>query len=191
MQARDTVPAPVMDAAPSGVWLDSGHGGNGNGRSQHVDVSHSTFVPSLLNQHFAFMEELLETQELVMGALFAAPAVGSISAPAPIDVEPVAGNGHGYLHAPALTASAPDAVIEEMVAPAAAAFPDRIARPAVDEVAVAPALQVIARVEAPAVDVSAALLAIVSERTGYPPEMLGLDLDMEATAADVGRCGTG
>ena len=41
-------------------------------------------------------------------------------------------------------------------------------------------LQVAVAVSAPAFDAQQALLAIVAERTGYPPEMLGLDADLEA-----------
>jgi len=75
--------------------------------------------------------------------------------------------------APATVAPAPEPVVapspEPIVAPAAMA-----------ELAPAPVVPAAAASPAPADEVAAKVLAIVAEKTGYPPEMLDLDLDLEA-----------
>ncbi len=70
-----------------------------------------------------------------------------------------------------------------LIEPAHPALADQRPRPATpaEAPAAAPASQRTAPVAAaPRVDIQAALLAIVSDKTGYPEEMLGLDLDLEA-----------
>ncbi|MBD2489931.1 type I polyketide synthase [Aulosira sp. FACHB-615] len=137
------------------------------------------------------------------------PATTKIVAPAPV-VEPVAknGNGNGNGHKPVETpvapapqpvAVAPAPVIETPVAPApqpvaVASAPQPVAftpTPVVETpapVVPIPTPQPVAVVSAPviaapAVDVSDLdknLLAIISDKTGYPVEMLELEMDMEA-----------
>ncbi|MBD2438554.1 type I polyketide synthase [Nostoc sp. FACHB-110] len=127
------------------------------------------------------------------------PVTTKIVAPTPI-VEPVAknGNGNGNGHKPVETPVAP------VPQPVAVAPAPVIETPAPQPVAVAPAPQPVAFtpapvvpipapqpvavvsapvVAAPAVDVSDLdknLLAIISDKTGYPVEMLELEMDMEA-----------
>ncbi|MBD2302192.1 type I polyketide synthase [Nostoc sp. FACHB-190] len=136
------------------------------------------------------------------------PATTKIVAPTPV-VEPVAknGNGNGYAKpvempvapAPQAVAVAPTPVIETPVAPvpqpvAVASAPQPVAftpTPVVETpapVVPIPTPQPVAVVSAPviaapAVDVSDLdknLLAIISDKTGYPVEMLELEMDMEA-----------
>src|SRR3546814_11393822 len=44
-------------------------------------------------------------------------------------------------------------------------------------------------VVAAAIDFTAALIGIVAERTGYPPEMLAMDADLEADRSEERRVG--
>ncbi|BFU42253.1 SDR family NAD(P)-dependent oxidoreductase [Krasilnikovia sp. MM14-A1004] len=74
------------------------------------------------------------------------------------------------LEAAPVTALAPAPVA--VVAPVAPALPDVVAAPAAQVAVLAPA--------APALDVQGAVLTVISERTGYPEELIELDLDLEA-----------
>ncbi len=105
--------------------------------------------------------------------------------------------GRAYLHLLEMQPVALDAVHAAPApppAPVAAALPDEESAPAWDDdepvartippqpapveaAQPAPAAQAPAT---PAADLTAALLAIVAEKTGYPPEMLDLTMDMEA-----------
>ncbi|MCU1262148.1 MAG: beta-ketoacyl synthase, partial [Bryobacterales bacterium] len=114
----------------------------------------------VMKSHFALMEQFLETQEIVMRQ-FMSPDYDLAT------TEPV-----------------PAAVHSGQLESAFGAVP--IAMP--EPVAVATALTLPEAVSAPSEpgpltssnNLEAVLLKIVSDRTGYPAEMLGLDLDMEA-----------
>ncbi|GAB1643165.1 SDR family oxidoreductase [Krasilnikovia sp. MM14-A1259] len=67
------------------------------------------------------------------------------------------------------------------VVPAAAAAPSYVAAvPAASAAAQVAVAAPVAVVTAPALDVQGAVLAVISERTGYPEELIELDLDLEA-----------
>jgi malonyl CoA-acyl carrier protein transacylase len=78
------------------------------------------------------------------------------------------------------------ALLGQPIAPSTGIVASAMVMPAAQQVAAAaapvpaPALEPEAAPDAPAVNVADTLLAIVSERTGYPIEMLDLDLDLEA-----------
>jgi acyl transferase domain-containing protein/NAD(P)-dependent dehydrogenase (short-subunit alcohol dehydrogenase family)/acyl carrier protein len=117
------------------------------------------------------MRQFLNLQERVIqqflgtgGAPMDMPAMPAIPMPA--------------VPAPATVTSptAPVPAAAKVGTPAPAAKPAAAPAPAV----AAAATPVPAPAAAPALDVRAALMEIVAERTGYPQEMLGLDQDMEA-----------
>src|SRR5262249_54673481 len=124
--------------------------------------------PDVLSTHFELMESFLETQEAVMKAFLASggaptvevfePQVGSISdpLPAPPAVHLFKGD----------TTTAISVPLEKGDGREAAGGQQAV------NLTLTP-LQ-------PTTDITETLLQIVSDRTGYPIEMLGLDLDMEA-----------
>lgn len=113
-----------------------------------------------MGHHMAVMDDFLATHEAVMQA-----ALGAGASPA----------ANGASHAAPPPPAPPPA-------PAASAHEVQVAAPSAPE-ASAPAI-VEAPIPAPAtaedVDYGRVLLEVVSERTGYPEEMLDLDLDLEA-----------
>ncbi len=86
-----------------------------------------------------------------------------------------------YEHRPDLK-PAPAPAVETAPAPAmAVAAPVAAAAPAAPAAAAAPVAAAAAPAAAPAADpVTERVLGVVAEKTGYPPEMLELDLDLEA-----------
>jgi acyl transferase domain-containing protein/NAD(P)H-dependent flavin oxidoreductase YrpB (nitropropane dioxygenase family)/NAD(P)-dependent dehydrogenase (short-subunit alcohol dehydrogenase family)/acyl carrier protein len=182
----------------------NGHGnGNGNGHGSVVANGHVHQPPATIEtvgpggerlaevmlQYQHVMQQFLETQRAVMLGYLGAPrqdSSGWRSAPAPLPSHSVA--------PPAGLSVAPPAP-----APIAAAPPPPIAAPApamiAPVIAVAPVAPPPSPVAAPAAATSAAagiaevvlthdeiearLLEVVSERTGYPAEMLSLDADLE------------
>lgn len=138
------------------------------------------------------MARFLETQRNVMLTYLQGGPVNLPAAPPlpGISASPVAGgnghapsNGNGHAHPPApprprpMTAPSPVAPVAEKPAapPAPAATPEPVPTPA----PVTPE----AKAEKPALQrdaLLARLLDLVSQRTGYPKEMLDLDLDLEA-----------
>ncbi|MGZ4166119.1 MAG: beta-ketoacyl synthase N-terminal-like domain-containing protein, partial [Solirubrobacteraceae bacterium] len=130
----------------------------------------------VMTRYQLLMQQFLETQRDVMltylgsapqaprdPAVRALPAPRSPAIPAPSSPEPVA--------ASALPASAPDAA-------ARAAVPAQPA-PAAGPAAAAAAVSANGQPTLTAQDIHDQLLEIVSERTGYPQELLGLDADLE------------
>jgi len=110
------------------------------------------------------MRQFLNLQERVIQQYLGAPA-GAMPATTPLTSVPAM--------AP-FAAPAPAIMAAPAPAPVAAAAPVMAVAP------VAPLLVAAAAAVLPAFNAQAALLEIVSERTGYPMDMLGLDQDLEA-----------
>jgi NAD(P)-dependent dehydrogenase (short-subunit alcohol dehydrogenase family)/acyl carrier protein len=134
------------------------------------------------------MSHFLETQRAVMlaylggtGGAMAAPAPAVPSAAAhPQAAYPTAARAAQETIATTLASLAPG-VAQPAPVPAQPAPTDLATAPV--PAAAAPSTVTTTAAVAPALTrevVSSQLLAIVAERTGYPPEMLGLDLDLEA-----------
>ncbi len=138
--------------------------------------SHERFARSMADTHMAFLRsQEVATQGLVAmvtgqampAAVYAAPAPAYVAAPAaPAYVAPPAAPAYvaapaapAYVAAPAAPAyvAAPFTPLAPIAAPRAAAAPAASGR-----------------------DLSALLLAVVGEKTGYPVEMLRLDMNLEA-----------
>lgn len=125
---------------------------------------------AVMLHHQQLMARFLETQRSVMLAFLegaSAPAeLGAGDAEAIISqplLEPIAVERPAVAARPASPAAAKPRAVVPPVRPSAPAPSGNGARPAIS-------LE----------DVTSKLLAIVSERTGYPPDMLDLDLDLEA-----------
>ncbi len=118
---------------------------------------HAVAIPSsAILDHFALMEEFLRTEEEIMTRM-------SVRGGEPL---PDGRGSEALVPAPVLA-------IQDPPKPNRDPHPSRDHQEAVAAVAtVAPPV--------PQVDLTALLLKVVSERTGYPQEMLGLDQDMEA-----------
>lgn len=148
-------------------------------------------VSDVMVRHQQVMQQFLETQRSIMlaylGAGRPAPEQRWIDATARprervVEVAPaVVTNGHRPAPAPSPAVAAPAA------APPAPIADSRPAPPEPPPSSPSPVTEIVA--PAPPVDahqplsreqVTEQLLAVVSERTGYPPEMLALDADLEA-----------
>lgn len=139
--------APALrDSSPGHALPEDGRGlsvvGENGGLTPRVDA------PNVVREHFAIMEQFLDTENDVMYALLAA---GGGARPIPLS---------------------PKAV--DLAAPAAA--PAEASVPRSEPISEA----ALVAVSKPSAVLEEALIEIVSDRTGYPPEMLDLDVDIEA-----------
>ncbi|MCP3802576.1 SDR family oxidoreductase [Allokutzneria sp. A3M-2-11 16] len=122
--------------------------------------AHNTYQQLLSESHLAF----LRSSEATLAALLGSPGeLSAAPAPAPVPA-PVSLPAAAVVSAPAMP-SAP-------MMPAAPVMPSITAMPAPPVSASVPV--------GPATDVSAVLLSVVADRTGYPVEMLDLDMELEA-----------
>ncbi|MCO5176897.1 MAG: SDR family NAD(P)-dependent oxidoreductase [Thermomicrobiales bacterium] len=162
-------------------------------------------VSDVMNRHQQVMQQFLETQRSVMLAYLGAyrpsaeqrvvDTTGSISRPAVHELRPpTASNGNGNGHAPAPPQPAPQVssppvarVPQPQVQPAPpppqpvappVPTPEPVAQAAAPAPVVAPPAAAARALDRDAL--MAMLLGVVSDRTGYPPDMLGLDADLEA-----------
>ncbi|MBI1353691.1 MAG: acyltransferase domain-containing protein [Acidobacteria bacterium] len=138
---------------------------------------------AVVNQHLELMDEFLATHEMIMQAALgglsqappAAPVNGVSYAPPPPTPPPTS---LAPPPAPAPAAPAPQTYQNgapppvPVVQPAAPVAPPAVPAPVPEPV--------VASSSGSALDYKAMLLEVVSERTGYPEEMLELDLDLEA-----------
>lgn len=139
-------------------------------------------VAQTMAQFQQMMSRFLETQKAVMLAYLGAEP-GSVSA-APVspvtettrtEAAPVAFSPMQSVAMPAVAKVAPAAVVEEAPAPVAV-----MPAPAVAAVSISPAPEPVVPAGPNREALTTELLTIVSERTGYPSEMLDLNLDLEA-----------
>ena len=161
-----TVPAPVA-------------AGNLENPSMNEQVSGASAAGNLdpaLAAYQETMRQFLQVQERVMLASFAgsgAAGASLSSAPAPVSTPaPVSVPAPAPVSVPAPVAVAPAVAVP----PAMATEPP----PAAAVVAPVPAPSAPAPMLAEPLNLQDRLLHIASERTGYPPELLGLDQDIEA-----------
>ena len=131
-------------------------------------------VDRVMADHHLTMRQFLQMQERAMLAYLNAGE----RTPRPFSTPKAALSSHASLHKPAPAAPLPN----RAAGPSAAA--SVVQTGATTRAAVSPAVE---RVPAPtqqaasaATDLKALLLKIASERTGYPEDMLGLELDVEA-----------
>jgi acyl transferase domain-containing protein len=135
-----------------------------------VPASSAIASPAVLAEHFMLMEEFLNTEENIMSQMLGGQAAFSPVQQVPAEVWFAPAVEVPWSAAPlAGTAPAPQPVEAFAPPPALALAP--AAAPAIPQAApAAPALPSLRTV----------LLKVVSERTGYPEEMLDFDQDLEA-----------
>jgi len=150
VRKADTV-MPITQEAPQQA---SAQGGS-------LDAPVSAPAPNGMQDYFQTMEVFLQTQKKIMAAYLGTPQEPSPAETErpPADIREVA------------PAQAPSADQQVEAAPVRVQSDARTAQPD-EQQAVEPAEQ--------RTDLQEILVSIVSDRTGYPPEMLDLDLDMEA-----------
>src|SRR5581483_11980166 len=133
-------------------------------------------VGDVMQRHLQLMQHFLEMHENVVLAYLGQPRpVGVPERPIPtLDLH--VGNGKAVLPPQAILPESPQPV----VVPAAPEPPPVVAAPPPAAVELAPPAASNGHHPVAGEDLSERLLAIVSERTGYPLEMLELDADLEA-----------
>lgn len=143
---------------------------------------HHRLMSRFLDTHRNVMMALLRQGVPVEAAIGAEVANYAPTAPTPMQapLAPVAPAAPSLQAAPAVSAPVPVSMPAVMAttpppAPVAASAPAAPVSMATPSVAAAPSVPALTR-EA----IAAKLTELVSQRTGYPPEMLGLDLDLEA-----------
>ena len=165
------VQVPVASAQPAPAAPAPLYAGGGIQPQGSLDAS--------MAQHLSLMEEFLATHETIMhAAMGSAPVVETETTTQPAaSPQPAPSSKH-------VNGSAANGAYHEPVAPAPppppAPEPPPVVVPEPVEQAASVPEPVAAPAEAPGQDLTALLLSIVSERTGYPEDMLELDLDMEA-----------
>ncbi|MGQ0502938.1 MAG: SDR family NAD(P)-dependent oxidoreductase [Panacagrimonas sp.] len=158
---RASLPVPTIAAVPAAT------------ASPATVATSSVGAPALNSEamlaYQQTMRQFLALQEKVVQQFLGGAATSALPA---VPVAPVA--------VAALPAMVPTAVptMVPVTAPAPKAAP--ISAPVIQPVTPRPVVAVTAVASVASVDVRAVLLGVVSERTGYPVEMLGLDADMEA-----------
>ena len=131
---------------------------------QETAKQHERYLDVVTHSHQAFLDTAAQMMAEIVGDHSAAP-----QAPRPVV--------QAQLTAPA----APRALTQPAAAPVAAPAPVVAPAPApAPAVAPAPALAPASVAAAPSVSAADVVLAIVSEKTGYPADMLGLSMEMES-----------
>ena len=131
---------------------------------QETAKQHERYLDVVTHSHQAFLDTAAQMMAEIVGDHSAAP-----QAPRPVV--------QAQLTAPA----APRALTQPAAAPVAAPAPVVAPVPApAPAVAPAPALAPASVAAAPSVSAADVVLAIVSEKTGYPADMLGLGMEMES-----------
>jgi malonyl CoA-acyl carrier protein transacylase len=188
--------APAVSMAPDAhlAWVQAFQD-----TQRQTAEAHAAYQRAMADSHMAFLKTA-ESSYAGLGAMLGnaapvqqtwqpTPAATAQLAPAVLaPVAPVASVAHA---APVVAASAPAPVavqavvaaqpVPASVAPVAAVVsaPAPVAAPVVAKPApVAVAAPVAAA--APAIDMEALMMAIVAEKTGYPQEMLGVEMELEA-----------
>ena len=154
-------PAPVAPAAPAA--LPPGWAQTYQESQKQTAEAHMAYMQAMAQTHTAYLNAIDRSFQSLAGqaGLPSAPnALPAAPLPAPVMAQPVM----SAPVMPAPVAAAPPAP----VAPAPVAAPI----PAAPPVAAPPT--------APAVDLHALLLEVVSEKTGYPSEMLNMEMELEA-----------
>ena len=167
-------PAPVAHAAPMMAPADPTHWVESLQRLQAPAIAaQMEFQRLMADSHMAFLRAVEASYASVAPtAVYAQPAPAYV--PAPAYIAPPA-----YVAAPVAPA-APAYVAAPTAAPAYVAAPTAAPPPAL-VVASSPPLPSGERAgERAAVDLTAVMLAIVAEKTGYPAEMIDTGMDLEA-----------
>ncbi len=168
----DAAPAPPPAAAPARISAE---------RAGDVMGRHHELMAHFLDTQRSIMLAYLSERRGRAGAHEDAVAPPPLRPALPVAAAPAAPASPAVPAVPATAPHAPPAAPAPAAAPVSGAAPAPSAVPA-EAVAPTPAPAAAAPAPAatPSADITARLLAVVSDRTGYPPEMLDLDVDLES-----------
>ncbi len=176
-QASPQMQAPVMNDAWLAAYAEM---------QRQTAEAHSSYQRSMAESHAAFLRSA-EMGAMSLSAMLNPLAGGMpMTPPNPIALQPAAPIPTQFV--PQVAVSSVPIPVPIPIPPAA---PVVAAAPAVAPVAVLPtavpapvpvaaAPPVRASAPAPAVELKSLMISVVSEKTGYPVEMLGLEMDLEA-----------
>ncbi|MGQ9408336.1 beta-ketoacyl synthase N-terminal-like domain-containing protein [Mycolicibacterium gilvum] len=137
---------------------------------------HQRYLDVMTQSHQAFLDVATQMMTEIVGGRPTGPQAPRLALKEVVSAPDTAVNGVApAAHTPAVAAVAP----EPAMAPAAPAAPMPLA-PAAPEMAAPSAPAPAPAPAAPALPVGDIVLSIVSEKTGYPADMLSLDMEMEA-----------
>ena len=164
----ETLPATAATAAPALVPPpDAGVLAAYQSAQQQTAAAHTAYLNSMAQAHSAFLAAAQQGIE-VLGRLAGAPAPGSF---------PAAGSARAPAAAPSIAPSVPVAPVAPPPAASplvtAASIPD-ISR-SVDQPAPSPVAAGVSSAE-----MTPLLMGVVSDRTGYPAEMLSREMELES-----------
>jgi acyl transferase domain-containing protein len=163
------IAAPAQAQAPSS-WIEAYQESQ-----RQLTEAHASYVRTMASGHEAFLSTM-EASFTGLGGLLGAPATVSSSAPR-VAAAPV------YASAPALAAAPVYAPAQGLVAapaPIHAPAPVHVAAPVAPVVAAAIAPAAAPSSAASRLDLQPLLLDVVADKTGYPAEMLGMHMELEA-----------
>ena len=178
--AATVSPAPVVQAAAVGV-PDAAVLAAYQSAQQQTAAAHSAYLTSMGQAHAAFLGAAHQGIE-TLGRLAGAPTSQVAAVPAPAPTPPPV--------ASAVADVAP--VVQPAPAPAPASAPDPVPTAPAAPAAVEPAPALVAAAPTEAapdaaaasasrdVEMTSLLLGVVSDRTGYPAEMLGREMELES-----------
>nr|AIJ50372.1 Pfa2 [Aetherobacter fasciculatus]AOS50932.1 PUFA synthase [synthetic construct]AOS50935.1 PUFA synthase [synthetic construct]AOS50938.1 PUFA synthase [synthetic construct]QEP18563.1 Pfa2 [synthetic construct] len=178
--AAAPAPAPVVAAPASAAAALSAPGQLGwieayQESQRQLTEAHASYVRTMASGHEAFLTTM-EASFIGLGGLLGAPASVSAVAPrsaaAPVLAQPVAVAPAPVLAPAPVPAPAPTPVLAPAPAPVLAPAPVAAVAKAAPAPVMAPA--------APSIDLQALLLDVVADKTGYPAEMLGMHMELEA-----------
>jgi acyl transferase domain-containing protein len=159
-----SIPSVQVEPAPSAP-ISEGWGALWEETQRQTAQAHAAYLDAMAQSHNAY----LQTVERSMAMLRGAPVVESTTS-MPVVAQAVV---------------AQPAVAAPVVAPPVVAAPQPVpvapapSRPPVAEAPAPVAAEPVAPA-APALDLQAVMTAVVSEKTGYPPEMLSAEMNLEA-----------
>jgi len=172
--SNQNTPHPSVQLAWVTAWQET--------QRQTADA-HSAFQRSMADSHAAFLKTA-ETSFMGLATVLSGGGVPTVAHAAPQTVTLPAPAPAPVVAAPAPVVAAPAPVVAAP-APVVAAPAPVVAAPAPAPVVAAPAPAPVVAAPAPAApassgqDLSALMLSVVAEKTGYPAEMLSLDMDLE------------
>ncbi|MCU0753541.1 MAG: SDR family oxidoreductase [Xanthomonadales bacterium] len=175
-QPQPTPPVPVASDAQL-AWVQAFQE-----TQRQTAEAHAAYQRAMADSHMAFLKTA-ESSYLGLGALLGSVPEQQAWAPAPASAAPAVAAVSAIAVAPPAPVVHPAPVAQPLMAPPPVPAP-LAAVPAPVVATVAPsapaAVAAPAASVAPSIDLEALMMAIVAEKTGYPQEMLGLQMELEA-----------
>jgi malonyl CoA-acyl carrier protein transacylase len=162
--STQTASVPMSNDPRFDAWVEA---------QRQTAATHAAWQQAMNDSHIAFLKTM-ETGLAALSGHAAATPVATYAAPTPVAVA---------LATPAYAAPTPAYVPPVAAAPAAYIPPAHstvVVETTVAELALVETAKVVAVAPTADVDINAILLAVVADKTGYPGEMLGMKMNLEA-----------